>query len=170
MGARFLFAWIAALFLASAFAASAQAEKSLEKLREEYSRETDPVKRAKFFHKLSSALIAEMRRQEEAGNYDRVPPLFLEYHQDVAAAFSALMATGRDAEKHPKGFLELEMQLREALRPLNDLLFGLPLEDRQALRATLHDLQSMDDQLVRALFPGNPGSPKTPPSGSRPHP
>jgi hypothetical protein len=170
VGARFVLGLMAACLVAAVFATGARAGKSLDTLREEYRQETDPFKRAKFFHKLGNALIAEMRKDEEAGEYAGVPPLFLEYRDSAKAAFEALMATGRNAEKHPKGFRELEIHLRQSLRALNDLVFGLPLENRGALLGPQHDVEAMDDQLVRALFPSTKNAPKTPPSAAHPHP
>ena len=128
------------------------------------------MKRARRFPKLGSALIAEMRQLEAEKKFDAVPPLFREYHDDATAAFDALMASEHDAERHPKGFRELEIHLRDSVRQLNDLLFGVPLEDRESLRKAEHDIETMDDKLVQALFPRNPGQHKTPPSGPAAHP
>ena len=161
---------IAVVLLWAAYAPGAWADDSLAKLREEYRQETDPIRRAKLFPKLGNALIAEMRKDESTREYDSVRPLFVEYRDGAMAAFAGLMATGRDAEKHSKGFRELEMHLRQSLRALNDLIFGLPLEDREALLGAQRDIESMDDRLVRALFPHTPDAPKTPPSSAGEHP
>ncbi len=169
-GECFLFGPIAVLLLSAGFAPGARADDTLAKLREEYRQETEPIRRAKFFPKLGNALIAEMRKAESTREYDSVRPLFVEYRDGAGAAFAGLMATGRDAEKHSKGFRELEMHLRQSLRALNDLVFGLPLEDREALLGAQREIESMDDRLVRALFPHTPDAPKTPPSSASPHP
>jgi len=148
----------------------ASAHDSLAHLREEFQQEHDPVKRARRFPRLGSALIAEMRRLEDARQFDAVPPLYREYHDDATAAFDGLMAGARDAERHPKGFRELEIHFRDSLRSLNDLLYGVPLDDRESLRKAQHDIEIMDDRLVQALFPRVPDKPRTPPSGPAEHP
>lgn len=170
VGVRFVSGLMAALLVAAVIAAQAGADESLSKLREEFRQESDPVKRAKFFPKLGTALIAEMRKAESTREYDSVRPLFLEFRDSAKAAFAGLMAMGRDAEKHSKGFRELEMYLRRSLHPLNDIVFGLPLEDREPLVGPQHDIEEMDDRLVRALFPHTPEAPKTPPSATGTHP
>jgi hypothetical protein len=158
------------LLLAALYAASAHADESLESLRAEYRRETDAVKRAKLFPKLGAALIAEMRKQESTRQYDAVAPLFLEYRDGASAAYAGLVATGRDAERHSKGFRELEMHLRQSLHHLNDIIFGLPLEYREPLRGPQREIEEIDERLIKALFPGGPQPRKAPPSASETHP
>ncbi len=162
---------VSAAFLAAALlAAPLRAEEHLEALRTEFHNQNDPVKRAKFFSKLGAGLIAEMRKLESAHQFDGVTPLFLEFHDSATQAYDGLAATGRDAEKHSGGYRELEMYLCQALHPLNDLIFELPLADREALRGPQKDIEDLDEKLVRALFPHEPGSHKTPPSAAQPHP
>jgi len=162
---------LCAVLLAACWAAApSRADESLETLRLEFQHQSDPVKRAKSFPKLGAALIAQMRKLESAREYDGVAPLFREYHDAAAAAYDGLAATGRDAEKHSGGFRELEMHLRQSLHQLNDLVFGLPLDDREALRAPQKEIEEIDAKLVKALFPRGPEPRKTPPSGSSPHP
>ena len=161
---------IAVLMVTAAFAGTAAPDDTLSRLREEFRRETDPVKRAKRFAKFGNALIREMREQESAQKFEAITPLFREYHDDAASAFDGLIATGRDAEKHPQGFRELELQFRESVHALNDLLFAVPLEDREAVRKGERDIESMDDRLIQLLFPRTPERRKTPPSSPGAHP
>jgi len=168
--ARVVSGVIAAFLLAALVTPPARAEESLEGLRAEFHRETDAVKRAKLFPKLGAALIAEMRKQESARQYEGVAPLFLEYRDGASAAYDGLAASGRDAEKHPKGFRELEMHLRQSLHALNDIVFGLPLEDREPLRGPQQEIEQIEERLIRALFPRGPQPHKTPPSAAQAHP
>jgi hypothetical protein len=162
---------LCAVVLASALiAAPARAEERLETLRTEFHNQSDPVKRAKMFSKLGGALIAEMRRLESTRQYDAVAPLFLEYHDSAAAAYNGLAATRRDAVKHSNGYRELEMHLRQSLHQLNELVFGLPLADREPLRGPEKDIADLDEKLVNALFPRGPDPRRTPPSGPQTHP
>jgi hypothetical protein len=159
-----------ALLAAGFIATPARADEPLGNLRQEFQQQADPVKRAKLFPKLGAALIAEMKKQEAAKQFDRVPPLFLEYRDSAAAAFAGLAGTGRDAEKHPAGFRELEMHLRRSLHVVNDIVFGLPLEDREPLRKPQQEIEDLDNRLIKALFPRGSQAPKTPPSAAGAHP
>jgi hypothetical protein len=159
-----------ALLAAGICAAPALAGQSLERLREEFRQETDPVQRARLFPKLGVALLAEMKKKEGAREYDGVPALFLEYRDGATAAYSGLEATGRDAEKQSAGFRELEMHLRKSLHPLNDIVFGMPFDEREPLRKPQKDIEELDNRLVKGLFPRRPETHKTPPSEDKPHP
>jgi len=139
-------------------------DDDLTSLRAEFQQQTDAVKRAKFFSKLGTALLAEMRKREAAKEYERVAPLFLEYRDSASAAFAGLAASGHDAEKHPGGFRELEMHLRKSLHQLNDIVFGMPLEDREPLIGPQKDIENLDNRLVKALFPRGPQARGIPPS------
>jgi len=148
---------ILAVLLAAAPRGSAEPrEDDLPSLRLEFQRQSDPVKRAKLFPRLGSALLAEMKKEEEAKEYERVAPLFIEYRDGASAAFTGLSSTGHDAEKHPNGYRELEMHLRRSLHQLNDIVYGVPLDDREALAGPQRDIENLVNRLVKALFPRGP--------------
>src|SRR5271155_2397683 len=88
--ARFL----ACLFCVLLAAPALRANDSLEMLRSEFRAEVDPVRRARLFSKLGAALLGEMKKHEEAKEFDRVPSLFLEYRGAASAAYSGLTADG----------------------------------------------------------------------------
>jgi len=160
---------LAAFFAApparAAFGAAAPGDNDLASLRTQFQQQTDPVKRAKLFPKLGNALLAEMRKQETAQQFDRVLPLLVEYRDSAASAASALSSAGRDAEKHSAGFRELEMHLRQAVHHVNDIVYGMPLDDREPLRGPQHDIEELDNRLIKVLFPrGSPGAPPPKPN------
>lgn len=159
-----------ALLAAGIGASPAHAGQSLKRLREEFQQETEPVQRAKLFPKYGAALLAEMRKKEEEKDFAGVPPLLVEYRDGATAAYSGLKATGRDAEKQSAGFRELEMHLRKSLHPVNDIVFGMPFEEREPLRKPQNDIEDLDNRLVRELFPRRTENHKTPPSAENPHP
>ena len=148
---------IVALLLVGAPSRAAEPpDEDLPSLRLQFQQQTDPVKRAKLFSRLGAALLAEMKKQEAAKEYDRVTPLFLEYRDAASAAYAGLVSAKPDAEKHPGGYRELEMHLRRSLHQLNDVVFGMPLEERDALIGPQHDIENIDNRLVKALFPRGP--------------
>ena len=155
---------LALLLAAASWSLAAPRDEDLNSLREQFKVQTDPVKRAKMFSKLGAALLAEMRKHEAAQEYEQVAPLFLEYRDDVTAACNGLTAANRDAEKHPGGYRELEMHLRRSLRQLNDVVFALPVAERDALIGPQHEIENIDNRLVKALFPRGPQARRIPPS------
>jgi hypothetical protein len=138
-------------------------DEDLGALRQQFQQQTDPVKRAKLFSRLGAALLAEMKKLEAAKDYEHVTPLFLEYRDAASAAFNGLAAANHDAEKHPNGYRELEMHLRQSLHQLNDVVFAMPLEEREALLGPQHEIENIDNRLVKALFPRGPQAHGIPP-------
>jgi len=167
---RFVATAFFALLAAAISAGPIPASQPLERLREEFQQETDPVQRAKLFPKFGSALLAEMKKREEAKEFEGVLPLFLEYHDGAAAAYSGLAATGRDPGKQSAGFRELEMHLRKSLHQVNDIVFGMPFDEREPLRKPQKDIEELDNRLVKELFPRRSKAHDTPPSAANPHP
>jgi len=144
------------LLLPALCRAAEPADDDLGAIRIQFQQQTDPVKRAKMFPKLGSALLAEMKKQVVAKEYDKVIPLFLEYRDSANAAYTALVAAVPDGEKHPGGYREMEIHLRRSLHTLNDIVFAVPLEDRDQLLTPQRDIETLDNRLVRALFPRGP--------------
>ncbi len=171
---RSVFAFFRAALLAAlsvaVWSGPVRADDALASLRSDFQRQTDPVKRAKQFPKLGSALLAQMRKLIQERDLDGVPALLTEYRDGAAAAFTGLEASGRDAGKNSAGYRELEIHLRHSLHVVNDVIFALPVDERDQLRGTQRELEQLDQKLVKALFPTKPEGAKTPPSSFAPHP
>jgi len=50
--------------------------------------------------------------------------------------------------------------LRVSIRVLNDLVFGLPVDQRDPFKAGVQDLQEINSELIKELFPRQPGAPR----------
>lgn len=147
---------LAAFLLPARAFAAAPRDEDLATLRLQFQQQTDAVKRAKLFSKFGAALMAEMRKLQAAKDYEKVTPLFLEYRDAASTAFKGLTEANPDAEKHPGGYRELEMHLRQSLHLLNNIVFDMPLDDRESLLGPQREIEKIDDRLVKALFPRGP--------------
>lgn len=144
-----------ALLTASAWAGAA-AQDRLPLLRDQFQAERDVVHQAKNFSKLGDALLAEVRRQAEAGDVSAARAAFEEYRDDVRRLLTGLKATGRNAERHPSGFKELQIYLRKTLRNLDQLVLLVPFESREPFDGLRRDIGGMDEELFHLLFPRQP--------------
>ena len=81
------------------------------------------------------------------------------YRDEVEISVKALSATGVNAEKHPAGFKELQISLRQTLRRVDDLINSLPYDKRPWFQAVRSDLAKSQATLMDQLFPdgGNKG-------------
>ena len=64
---------------------------------------------------------------------------------------TTLRATVPDPEKKADGFKQLETHLRNSIRILNDLVFGLPLDQREPFRVGVQELQEINSQCKRPV-------------------
>ncbi len=155
---------IAGCSLLLLLAIAARAQDRVEALRQQFIRESDPVRHAKLFPKLGEALLARARNEEDTGETGRALALLREYRDDLKKSFDGLKATGKNAEKHPAGFRELQIHTRKSLHQVSQVVLGAPFDQREPFAATQHDIEQIDQQLIQMLFPPPPeqrGKPKS---------
>ena len=75
----------------------------------------------------------------------------------LASALDALKKQHPDAERQLSGYKQLQMHIRKGLRDLKEILLLAPPEVKPPLELVQQDLASMDDELLRMLFPPRPG-------------
>jgi hypothetical protein len=70
-----------------------------------------------------------------------------------------------DADRHPGGYRQLELEVRHGIREVEDTLLAVPEEVRPPLEIVRKDLIDMDDALIHSLFPRRTKDPvKVPPA------
>lgn len=149
----------AGLFLLAMFpgARCSAAEENLTDLQARFDRETGSIQKTKILKRLGEAQFAEARRAGKRNDFQTVGFLMEKYRDNVREALHALKSQRTDAEKHSGGYRQLEIQTRKSLRELEDILLIAPDEYRPPLRIVRKDLEDVDDELLRLLFPRRPG-------------
>jgi hypothetical protein len=133
------------------------ASDKVQELQTRFDRETDPVHKAKILEKLGDAEFAEGRRAEKAGDYNGLGLLMEKYRDNARIAFDGLKKRRQDAERHPEGFKQLQFHVDKALRELDQILVIAPTEYKPPLLLVHQDLNAINDELLRMLFPHRPG-------------
>ena len=136
--------------------AGAAGQDRLAAWREQFQTDRDAVHQAKNFSRLGDALLEEMRKQAEAGDVPAALASFEEYRDDLRRILTGLKATGRNAEKHPSGFKELQIYLRKTLRNLDQIVLRVPFDRRAAFEGPRRDVGLIDEELFHLLFPRQP--------------
>jgi hypothetical protein len=155
-----------AIALASS-AATAQQERSIADLRSHFEQETDPVRKAKLVPQLADAEFREIHEQVDAGNISEAGQIAGQARDEARTSQKALDARGRDAERHPDGYRQLQISVRESLRRINDVLVGLSPDDQGPFLETRKDFEELDRLLLHELFTGSSGT-KPPPAPAKP--
>jgi hypothetical protein len=158
---------ISRVVLAAALSfASVYPQTALDDLRGRYTRESDPIRRAKLLPKLGDAEFQEVQKQVTDGSLPDAIAGIRQYRDQVQTCVSDLDAREPDPEKHPSGFKQLQISLRESLRRLDDMMASLTGDEQKQFRELRNDLEKMDRHVIHELFPrqpvgeAGPGKPK----------
>jgi hypothetical protein len=154
-----LFVWVTVL-----------AADKVQELQARFDQEPDPVHRAKLLEKLGDAQFAEARKAGQAGDYSTVGLLMEKYRDNVRIALEGLKKRQQDAEKHPEGYKQMQFHVDKGLRELDQILVVAPGEYKPPLRLVRQDLNKMNDELLRMLFPRRPGEQAVKPPGAEKQP
>lgn len=154
-------AWSPGIGLALILAAPLLQDR-LAEFKTQFDHERDPVRRAKALTKLGAEQFHNVREQVDAENFADALRILGDYRDELVATQKALASSGVDAEKRPKGFKELQISLRENLRVLNDVLVSMSADEREPFDAVQQQLEKVNKELIKELFPRQPGASKEP--------
>ncbi len=146
----------------SAAPGTMQTQDRTAEFRAKFAHQTDPIQKAKLLPQLGDAEFQEIQKETGAGNLSVALDILREYHDEAQACEKALDGTGRDPEKHPNGYKQLQISVRESLRRLDDLLVGLSAEEQKPFLDIRNNLDEMNRQLIHELFPRRPENQPTP--------
>lgn len=139
--------------LMAALCGLAVATDKVSELQARFDSETNGVHKAKMLQRLGDAEFLEIGRAEKAGDYTTVDLIMEKYRDNVRSASKALEKDSPDGERHPNGYKQLEMHLQKGLREVDEILLVAPEEFRPPLQLVRQDLLSLDNELLRSLFP-----------------
>jgi len=138
-----------------------QIDKRLERLdreRDKLKRTTDAVDRTKIDINISEILLSLVSDAVKSGEPEVLGRRLDEYVDAIEDAHQAMMKTGRDAHRKPKGFKDLEISLRRQIRILDDIGRGLTFDQREPVDKARKQASDIRDDLLKALF-GEPNAP-----------
>lgn len=147
-----------AIALGAAKLPASQDDNDLSRRRRDYEREDGAVGKAKKIPKLGDAQFAAARAAMRDAKHADALQLLTEYRDLVVATHEMLLAEVPNPEKKSGGFKQMEIHVRKSLHQLEDIIAGAPLSEREPLEAIHADLEKMSRQLIRDLFPRQPGA------------
>jgi len=140
------------LLIACDLVARAQ-DPALSKLEAQFQSETNPVRKAKLLAKLGPLEVDEAARMIKADQDEMAFAALERFRDDARTTADALAATQVNASRHPAGFKELQIGLRESLRRLGDFVSLVPSDEQARLETLRSDLANTQNSLIEALFP-----------------
>jgi hypothetical protein len=137
------------------------ATDKLKELQEHFDRATHAGAKIKDLQKLGAAQFDAATQASKAGDFVAVGLIFEKYRDNVRQAFELLMKQEPDADRHPGGYRQLELEVRHGIREVEDTMLVAPEEVRPPLELVRRDLIETDDGLIRLLFPRRSKDPTT---------
>lgn len=131
--------------------------------RTRFEQETDAMRRAQMMPKLGEAEFAEITKDFDAEKPFEALAVLKEYNDEIQSCEKGLDERHIDAEKHPKGYKQLEISLRQALRKLNNLLVSFSADEQAPFLEVSKDMENLNRHLIHELFPKSPNDDSTPP-------
>jgi hypothetical protein len=149
---------------------SSTVTESVAELQARFDRETNSVRKAKLVERLGDAQFEEARRAGKDGDNNVVGFTMEKYRDNVRAALEALKKQHPNAEKQSNGYRQLEMHVHKGIREVEDTMLAAPAPYKPPLQIVRQDLISMDEELIKLLFPHRPAEqhPPTPPQEKKP--
>jgi hypothetical protein len=129
------------------------ATDKLKELQSHFDRENHSGAKIKDLQKLGAAEFELATQASKAGDFVAVGLIFEKYRDNVRQAYELLRKQEPDADRHPGGYRQLELQVRQGIREVEDTLLVTPEDVRPPLEIVRKDLIETDDALIRLLFP-----------------
>lgn len=139
------------------------AQDKIAEFRSRFDHEPDPVHKAMLIVPLGDAEFLEIQKEFEAGGLPEALAVLRQYRDEVRSCRDSLDAIGIDAERHPSGFKQLQISLRESLRRLDDLIVSIPRDQQTPFLEVRKEIDQMNRHLIRELFPHQPDTETEPP-------
>jgi hypothetical protein len=124
-----------------------------ERLTAKIGRESNPGKKARLQIRLARVKLTEAVEAYDADNFDQGWDLLKEYRQQVNLSWLTLQGSGREVRKHAEAYKQLEINLREDARLIDDLRKRLPYPENEKLEAIAEDSGRVHNQVLEVLFP-----------------
>jgi hypothetical protein len=167
---QLLAASVALLLACSALLA---ADNKVKELQDHFDRETHASGKIKTLEKLGAAQFASATKADQANDFTEAAFTLEKYRDNARAAYELLKKQEPDADHHPNSYRQLELQVRRAIREVEETIIIVPAEVRPPLHLVRQDLIQLDDTLIRDLFPRRtrePGPSAPPPPAPETNP
>jgi hypothetical protein len=116
-------------------------------------KEHDPVKKSKIESRLARLKLQQAIRTYERGNTEEGAQLVSAYLARIKDSWEILRSSGRNAAHASGGFKELDIELREDARLLDDLKRRISYFDRGPVEKAEKEVEQERAEVLHALFP-----------------
>ena len=112
-----------------------------------------PVDRTKAYVQLSDILIRYVHLNVPRNDPASTREWLEQYQEAILSARDEIVTSGRNAQRHPEGYRDLEIVLRRHIRWLSDWRLGLVDQERAPIEATMKTASEIRSEMLGLLFP-----------------
>jgi hypothetical protein len=116
-------------------------------------KEQDPVKKSKEEARLARIKLQQAIQAYEQGNTEQGALLVSAYLGRIKDSWQHLRSSRRNAARDSRGFKELDIELREDARLLDDLKRRISYFDRGPIEKAEKEIEQERAEVLQALFP-----------------
>jgi ADP-ribose pyrophosphatase YjhB (NUDIX family) len=116
-------------------------------------KEHDPVRKSKEETRLARIKLRQAIHAYEQGNTEQGAQLVSAYLGRIKDSWQTLRSSGRNAAHAPQGFKELDIELREDERLLDDLKRRVSYFERDPIEKGAKEVEQVRAEVLQALFP-----------------
>jgi hypothetical protein len=139
-------------------------------LQARFDQEPNSREKVRLLVRLGNAQFLESRYAGQRGDYMAVGFLMEKYRDNVRKAFDMLRKYHPKAESDYGGYRTMELHLHKSLHELEETILVAPPEYHPPLQLVRKDLEEIEDELLRLLFPRRPREKAPAPPNTNPPP
>ncbi|MCZ6515803.1 MAG: hypothetical protein O6850_08060 [Acidobacteria bacterium] len=128
------------------------AEESAARLEQKIRRQLEPIKKVRLQIKLARIHLNNSAKAYRELDFDGGKKLLNTYLDSIREARRILDRSGRDPQRQPRGYKDLEIALRQDLRILTDLKRSVPYFAREAVQARIDQVDEMREEVLQSMF------------------
>jgi len=115
--------------------------------------ERNPVRKSKEETRLARIKLRQAIDAYEGGQIEQGAQLLSIYLDRIKDSWQTLRSSGRKAARDPRGFKELDIELREDVRLFEDLKRRVPYFYRDPIEKAEKEVEQARAEVLQALFP-----------------
>jgi hypothetical protein len=116
-------------------------------------KENDPVRKSKQETRLARIELQQAIQAYDQGNREQGAELVSIYLGRIKDSWRTLRGSGRNGARDPRGFKELDIELREDARLLDDLKRRISYLERDPIDKAEKEVEQVRAEVLQALFP-----------------
>ena len=127
-------------------------DESAARLEQKIRRELDIIKKVRLQIKLARIHLKSSTKAYRKLDFNGGKKLLDTYLDSIREARKILRRSGRNPQRQPRGYKDLEIALRQDLRILTDLKRSVPYFEREAVQIRIDQVDEEREEVLQSMF------------------